>query len=136
MKYITIGVKADNIQQLEDVITEEKIALNIKVLEEKYRVQIDFDDLREEFRKMGEFLKENNLEDENPFFREFDINPYGLIMDFNFRGIETPEEMYPIISIIAQAISKLLTTSCIFMTNDMRDPIALYENGSIIKQWR
>jgi len=135
MKYLTIGVNTKTIQDIEFALKEESIVHSVTELKKKFNITIVKNDLRNEFNYANDFLKENNLEDENVFFRDFDISPFGLMIDFKFEERDDLRELHSAVFSIAKKISEVLNAECIFMTNDMWDPVALFKNGLVIKQW-
>lgn len=134
VKYLTIGVKEVSIDQVRTALTELNFYGDIDVIRKIAEVDISIEDLREDYLTMTKFLKENGLKDENPFFNDFDINPFGLKIDFsvtpNFRYLNVLE---PAVFVLGQHISSELKTEVIVMFENMRIPIGLFKNGVLSK---
>ena len=128
LKYITIGVRGSNVQKIEALLNE-----GGKVFE-LTNVDVTIDDLQEEFLNVKRWLIENDSKDENPFFNEFNIGPYGLQIDFNF----LPNYKYlfvleAFVFSLAQIISSTLKVECLVMFENMRMPIGLFKEGVLIE---
>ncbi len=81
LKYLTVGIKGFDIKAVEDVLMKLGVS-DIDQIRKIFGVAIRIEDLRQDYQTMTKFLAENKLKDENPFFNEFDINPYGLQISF------------------------------------------------------
>jgi len=130
LKYITIGVRDSNVQELEAILNQK-----VKVFELS-NVDVTIEDLREEFSNVNEFLINNDLEDENLFFREFNIDPYGLTIDFNV----LPNYKYlfvleAFVFSLAQIISSTLKIECLVMFENMKIPIGLFKEGALVENF-
>ncbi len=136
LKYLSIGVKVENIEEIESGLIELGIAGYIAKIREFFMLNIEIVDNRNEFTYAKDFLKKNSLEDENPFFNEFDITQYGLKIDFevmpSFRHLDILE---PMVFILGQRISSVLETECIVMFDNMRVPVGLFNKGILIAEF-
>jgi hypothetical protein len=127
LKYLTIGVRDSTVQILETLLNEEAKVFELS------NVNVTVEDLREEFLRVERWLNERDLKDENPFFNEFNINPYGLTIDFNV----LPNYKYlfvleTFVFSLAQLISSALKVECLVMFENMRMPIGLFKEGVLI----
>jgi hypothetical protein len=127
MKYLTIGVRDSNVQKIAALLNEDRRIFELS------NVDVTIEDLREEFLNVKGFLVKNNLEDENSFFNEFDIDPFGLQIDFNV----LPNYKYlfvleAFVFGLAQVISSTLKVECLVMFENMRMPIGLFKEGVLI----
>jgi len=83
--------------------------------------------------RVKRWLIEKDLKDEDPFFNEFNIDPYGLTIDFNV----LPDYKYlfaleAFVFSLAQIISSTLKVECLVMFENMRMPIGLFKEGVLI----
>ncbi len=136
LKYLTVGINGFDIKAAEDALMELGVSDYIDKIREMFGVNIGIEDLREDYQAMTKFLAENKLKDENPFFNEFDINPYGLQISFNvlpaFKYLDILE---PMVFVFGQRISSILKTECIVMFENMRVPAGLFKEGVLIENF-
>lgn len=134
MKYLSVGIKGFDIKAAENALMDLGVSDFIDKIREVFGVNIGIEDLREDYQAMATFLSENELKDENPFFNEFDINPYGLQISFNvlpaFKNLDILE---PMVFVFGQRVSSILKTECIIMFENMRLPAGLFKDGVLIE---
>lgn len=133
LKYLTIGIKGMDINQVREALINEDIGYFMNCINGMNGIEISIEDLREDFTNMKNFLKDNNLKDSNPFFNDFDIDSFGLKVDFNIRPNTVDSEVLePIVFMLGKDISRVLKTDCIVMFENMQIPIGLFKNGTLI----
>jgi hypothetical protein len=137
LNYLSIGIKNVTINQVKTALAEFEFYNILEKIWGKAGIKITVEDLREDYLAMTKFLKENELKDENPFFNDFDINPYGLKIDFNVM----PKYSYmdiiePIVFMLGRHLSFILQTECIVMFENMRTPIGLFANGILSETFK
>ena len=130
LKYLNIGIKGSSIKEIEMILMELGISNYINKIKTIFKVNIAIENNRDEFAYASKFLAEHNLKDENPFFNDFKIEPYGLKIDFelmpNFQYLDILE---PVVFILGQRISSMLKVECIVLFENMRIPVGLFTNG-------
>lgn len=136
LKYLTIGIKNCEFDEVKAVLNQLALYNSIKQIKQFIKVDITVEDLREDFSKMSNFLKEHNLKDDNPFFNDFDIDPYGLKIDFNILPTSPFVDIVELMAfILAQQMSLKLQASCIVMFENMKVPIGLFSKGVLIDEF-
>lgn len=126
LENVTIGIKGAS---LEDVNSLLKNSYMLSVFN-SLNANITVDDLRGEFVVMSNFLKENNLQDENDFFNDFDIDPYGLKVDINMVKGQAYFDVIEVVCFLwGKQISLELKTECIIMYDNFRVPVGLFREG-------
>ncbi len=127
LKYLSIGVRDSNFQVLETLLND-----GGKVFELS-NVNVTIEDLQEEFLRVKKWLIESDLKDENPFLNEFNIEPYGLMIDFNvLSNYKYLLVLEAFVFSLAQMISSTLKVECLVMFENMRIPIGLFKDGALI----
>ncbi len=122
---LTIGVKNSNPVELEKLVAT--IGLDASLLN-TFQIDLHVMDLREEYKTMGKLLKEWGAEDDTPFFNEFDIDPYGLAINFDVtRKFKYMEFLEPLVFTIARKVSEMLNTEAIVMFQTT--PVGLFNKG-------
>ncbi len=130
LKYLTIGIKGLSIEKAETVLMELGISNYLDKIREMFKINITIQDNRDEFAYASKFLEENNLEDENTFFKDFKIEPYGLQIDFEVtQSFKYLDVLEPMVFIFGQRISLILKAECIIMFESMRLPAGLFKGG-------
>lgn len=131
--YLTIGIKDATEEEVKVAMQELHICDHIDTIMNVFGVNIVIEDLREELARTDVFLKSNNLKDENDFFNYFEIQPYGLKIDFEINSTSIYKGwLEPVVFLLGQNLSKVLNTQCIVMFESMRIPVGLFKNGSLI----
>ncbi|RZK25105.1 MAG: hypothetical protein EOO43_06375 [Flavobacterium sp.] len=130
--YITIGVIAMDVDEVNDGIKEVDVLHDISNFQKKFNVSVTIEDLRNEFKKMDSFLKENALEDDNPFFREFDIDRFGILIQFQIVSLKDLEILETNLLTIAKELSAIMQTETILMIDDFKIPVALFKQGKLL----
>ena len=135
IKYLSIGVKNSSLEEIKDAL--KKIGINDSIFTCLNDCVINLMDLNEEYINMSKFLKENDLKDETLFFNEFDMNPYGLRIDFEWiKDLGNMDILEPVVFILAQKLSSILNTECIAMYANNTIPAGLFSNGELIDSYK
>jgi len=131
-KYLTIGVRGITVKELEKATLESGILNWIVSIKRDIKADVVFEDKSQEIAYANDFLRQNNLEDENPFFNDFQIEPYSSQIDFELPSKSKDFDILePVIFILAQHLSIILKAECIVMFENMRMPVGLFDNGSL-----
>ena len=132
-RYLTIGVNTNCEKNILLALKNIEINAVIDIIKHMQFVSIEINDYTPEYNYTTKFLKENNLEDENIFFRSFPIDNYGLQMEFYMaKNIKFKEEILEyLVFLIGYKLSCILNAKCIVMFDSMKIPISLFDNGEL-----
>lgn len=132
--YISIGVKNSTIEKIGDALGRLRVKDFILRGLGDFEIKLDLMDFSVEYQGMSKFLAENNLQDDTLFFNYFDINPFGLRLDFQIkRQNGFVDILEPLIFILGQKLSTELGTECIVMLNNNTIPVGLFNSGTLIE---
>lgn len=130
----SICIKEGNLVEVDRIVSHMKI--RFRELLEDFNIKLQVQDLSEDFRVMSNFLKENQLQDENPFFNEFDINSYGIMINFivlrDFRHIDFFES---IVFFIGNYLSVQLDSETLVMFDNLKIPVAQFKKGMLVSNF-
>lgn len=127
--FIHIGIKASRLELIQDLIDDNNVSGLILNIKNEFGVDFSIIDNTSEFEYSDKFLKANNLEDENPFFRIFDIMPFGKQIVFEPHDLNNLELVEPLMLMLTQRISRILNTECILFFKNLWIPIAHFNSG-------
>ena len=131
--YLTVGFKDIELLQLDSALPKLAITEAIKALPD---VWIETDDLREVFAGVSAFLKENSLEDENPFFNEFTIDPYGVMVDIHYpHNYIYTDVLEMLVFSLGKYLSSAIQTDCIVLFENMFIPVGLFQKGVLVNSF-
>jgi hypothetical protein len=133
-RVLTIAIRDCNLKNVRDALDSTIGDKKLSEIRQLFGVSIHVSDYSEEFASVNEFLKRNNLEDETPFFNEFDIRPYGLQIDFKVTpSFEQLDILEPVVFLLGQQISLVLHANCIVLFQNLEIPVGLFSNGLLIE---
>ena len=135
-RFLSIKIKDSTIEQVDDWLLtfslNKGLSKNISV----WGINIYALDLTEEYEAMSNFLKENGLKDETPFFNDFNATSFGISLEFDlsdsFLHIDLLE---PVVFLLGQKISSILKTECLVMFENNSIPAGLFKNGELSKDF-
>lgn len=129
-KSLVICIRKCSVQAVKDTLHESSFLTKLFSIND---LMLSVDDYSQTFDYTRDFLKKNNLEDEDPFFNFFDMSLFNTLVDIscsrNFKHLNILE---PISFELAQYLSKTLQTQCISFLEDMKIPSGLFSNGKLI----
>src|SRR4051794_6107079 len=131
--YLSISIKTDSQSLVEQALSHPSVAPLILEAKDKFDVHVLIDDNRENYAFMDKFLIDEGLEDENEFFRTFDITPFGFAVDFEAPRVHEYPELHLLVFEIAQQLSNVLGVQTIFMKDNSENPVALFDNGAVVQ---
>lgn len=135
-KYLSIGFRDTLLKEIEQTLLSEGIQPFIRLME-VFNATITVTDLNSDFEVTSNFLTENGLEDNNPFFNEFDINPYALFLDINYlEPHRFVDELQFCTYKLSEYLSGELNKECIVMFENLQIPIALFRNGIMLESFQ
>lgn len=131
MKSLTIGIKQSSGQEVDGILKASHFADVVNSL----GLTMLLDDLSKEFLYTSNFLKDHQLEDENPFFNFFNIMEFNIQVDFEIKKkINCIDLIELLVFGFAQHISNVLRKEAIVLVNfnNMDIPICLFSDGKVI----
>lgn len=121
-------IQSNNVDLIQSVLLHELINPIVQVLRNCFKTEISVSDISSELGYTSKFLRDNNLQDETQFFREFNIDLYSNIITFELFDNKFLDYIEPIVLILSMKISYILSAECVLMRN-FNLPIAFYKSG-------
>lgn len=133
---LNIAVKGVKSDELKEQIKSLFLFYNTKCFKEALGCAVTIEDYKEAFLIAKNFLEKNNLDDENPFFNDFDMTEYSLQVEFDL-SIDSNfiEIIEPAVFVLAQKISLNMKTKCLVLFSDMTLPVGLFDNGRLVEKF-
>lgn len=96
---------------------------------------IDVQDLKNEIEYAVNFLESEGLQEEHPFYNEFDMTGFNVVVEVQSRYL-----LYDVRPVISDAIGKLLSsklkTRVVIALNNGEIPFCIYDNGIKVKDMK
>ncbi len=93
-------------------------------------MHLEIVDVRSEIEYSKQFLNDNQLQDENQFYRDFNMDSFNIEVSFYHSVSMIGKELQPILTdIVGRIISKELKTKTVIILNNGEVPFCLYYMG-------
>ena len=127
----SISVENVSCEAVKSVLNKE---VGINIQEDKpYQVMginIDVQDYKNEFQYARDFLNDNGLQEESPFYREFDMKDFNVVVDLCSQSGRACSDLKPVMADqFGKYISLILKTRVVVAFENGEIPFCIYENG-------